>query len=106
MHSWNSCSMRDNWLALERVSTAATFIKQMIVPERRKKMRQNLRKILIVAAVATATGAFGCVSAANAAHWHHGGGYWHGGGGWGGFGLGFGTGLALGAAPYYGGYYV
>jgi hypothetical protein len=74
-------------------------------------MRSTLRKIGIAAAAAVAiTGITAALpSAAQAQHWHGGGGHWHGGGGhWhgGGFGWGFGSGLALGfGAPYYGGYY-
>jgi len=69
-------------------------------------MRALLRKIGIAAATAVAiTGITAALpNAANAQHWHGGGGRWHGGGG--GFGWGLGTGLALGfGAPYYGGYY-
>jgi hypothetical protein len=41
-------------------------------------------------------------TAAQAQHWHGGGGHWHGGGfGWG-FAPGFALGLGVGAAPYYG----
>ena len=74
-------------------------------------MRSTLRKIGIAAAAAVAiTGITAALpSAAQAQHWHGGGGHWHGGGGhWhgGGFGWGFGSGLALGfGAPYSGGYY-
>lgn len=73
-------------------------------------MRETLRRFRV--AVATvfviAAASIALPGAVNAQHWHGGGGHWggHGGGwGWGGFGLGLGTGLALGAAPYYGGYY-
>jgi hypothetical protein len=74
-------------------------------------MRSSFKKIGIAAAAAVAImGASAALpSAAQAQHWHGGGGHWHGGGGhWhgGGFGWGFGSGLALGfGAPYYGGYY-
>ena len=69
-------------------------------------MRRFFGKFGITAAMAiviAATASIVLSTPASAQHWHGG----HGGGGWGGggFGLGFGTGLALGAAPYYGGYY-
>ena len=67
-------------------------------------MRGTLRKSGI--AVATIVAIVGTTVASADARW--GGGHWHGGHGgwgWGGFGLGLGTGLALGASPYYGGYY-
>jgi hypothetical protein len=71
-------------------------------------MQSMLRKFGIAAATVV-TLAISIPDAANAAHWHGGGGHWHGGHGWGwgGFGVGLGTGLLLGAAssPYYGGYY-
>jgi hypothetical protein len=74
-----------------------------------QRMRTSLRKfgVAIAAAMAIAGASVAAPTAAQA-QWHGGGGHWHGGGhgwGWGGFGLGLGTGLALGAAPYYGGYY-
>ena len=76
-------------------------------------MRKVFGKFGIMAAMAiviAATASIALSTPAGAQHWHGGGGHgggWHGGGGWGGggFGLGFGTGLAIGAAPYYGGYY-
>jgi hypothetical protein len=73
-------------------------------------MRQTLHRLKVAAAaVLVVAGATIAVpGSASAQHWHGGGGHWggHGGGwGWGGFGLGVGAGLALGAAPYYGGYY-
>lgn len=72
-------------------------------------MCNTLRKVSFIAAtiIAVAGAAVSFPQAASAGpHGGHGG-HWHGGGGWGwgGFGLGLGTGLALGAAPYYGGYY-
>ncbi len=73
-------------------------------------MRQALRRLAVAAAMVLAiAGATVTIpGGANAQHWHSGGSHWGGHGGdwgWGGFGLGLGTGLALGAAPYYGGYY-
>ena len=72
-------------------------------------MHTSLRKfgVAIAAAMAITGASIAAPTAAQArgGHWHGGGGHWGGGWGWGGFGLGFGTGLALGAAPYYGGYY-
>ena len=69
------------------------------------RFRSAAAAVLIIAGATVAL-----PGAASAQHWHGGGGHWGGhGGGWGwglgGFGLGLGTGLALGAAPYYGGYY-
>jgi hypothetical protein len=66
-------------------------------------MRFSFKKFSLAAAVALAV--IGSAGAAQAQHWHGGGGHWHGGGwhGGGGWGPGFVGGLALGAA--YGGYY-
>jgi hypothetical protein len=71
-------------------------------------MHQTLRRFRMTAAalLVVAGSTMALSGAASAQHWHGGGGHWGGQGwGWGGFGLGVGTGLALGAAPYYGGYY-
>ena len=92
---------------LEPQELGSSVVGYRVMKSQEETMRRIFGKfgITSAAAIVIAAASIALSSPASAQHWHGGG--WHGGGGWGwgGFGLGFGTGLALGAAPYYGGYY-